>query len=518
MAVFKIVRLNKMTCGNRRGLIDMDIQVQSIKSDIYLLPGTGLSGTSSALSDAGIITESNNDYEYLRNASLYDYYPKNTKSEILQERRSQQNNPTEGNVDTILNENQISIDLNTYNDQLSSHDGLSGSDAIQLTPEFWLLSSYEQQRVDQFNTQVSCMRVVFEFELDNHANEKALLTLKDTNTQLLPLNDLLDLCIKSTFKKAENNYAIPGNLLLNKGQMTHSKNVDQYFAFEQNPICFCQYKNDAFAISQPMTKQPYRLQSNLMNQVKSGIKDRAHSFALVQDDIYTVLYPGTDAYGTSTYRQYIEADLSRMDQPNIIDMLTPAVQVTGIDYNYIVEIEQNQNNNSQYDNPTIYDNGDIFGFFTVGKNMYNALYSMEMSSSYQISHCREYAGVQDMGSKVMLKYYDCNDYQISQPQNGQAKASLTSSETDDARLYPYQKVETFEPISFGYAAKHKSNLFSIKIKNTGLDNESLSQATEEERNIAQSMKKSIANGMKQLAESIAPANTQLFATYFISDE
>ena len=55
--------------------------------------------------------------------------------------------------------------------------------------------------------------------------------------------------------------------------------------------------------------------------------------------------------------------------------------------------------------------------------------------------------------------------------------------------------------------KHKSNLFSIKIKNTGLDNESLSQATEEERNIAQSMKKSIANGMKQLAESIAPANT-----------
>ena len=99
-----------------------------------------------------------------------------------------------------------------------------------------------------------------------------------------------------------------------------------------------------------------------------------------------------------------------MEQTNVIDMLTPAVQVKGIGYNYIVEIEQNQNTNAQYDNPTLYDNGDIFGFFTTGKNMYNAMYSMEMSSAFQVSNCRQYIGVQDMGSKVLLKYYDCNDY------------------------------------------------------------------------------------------------------------
>ena len=70
------------------------------------------------------------------------------------------------------------------------------------------------------------MRVVFEFELDCNANEKGVLAIGSTHSQFCPLNDLLDLCIKSTFKKAETNYAIPGNLLLHNGLVTHSKNVD----------------------------------------------------------------------------------------------------------------------------------------------------------------------------------------------------------------------------------------------------------------------------------------------------
>ena len=69
--------------------------------------------------------------------------------------------------------------------------------------------------------------------------------------------------MKSKFKKSTENYAIPGNLLLKDYKMQPNRNVDQYFVFEDTPVAICQFKNDAFIISQSMTSQPYRLQSNL---------------------------------------------------------------------------------------------------------------------------------------------------------------------------------------------------------------------------------------------------------------
>ena len=54
---------------------------------------------------------------------------------------------------------------------------------------------------------------------------------------------------------------------------------------------------------------------------------------------------------------------------------------------------------------------------------------------------------------------------------------------------------------------HKSNLFSIKMSNTGLDDESLKTCSSEQKHIAEMMKKSISNAMKHLVNSIAPANT-----------
>ena len=74
MAIFKILRLNKMTCGNRRGLIDMDVQMYGIYQDLYLLPGTEINNKlPKGEKDAGIITESNSSYEYSRENAIYDY-------------------------------------------------------------------------------------------------------------------------------------------------------------------------------------------------------------------------------------------------------------------------------------------------------------------------------------------------------------------------------------------------------------------------------------------------------------
>ncbi len=52
------------------------------------------------------------------------------------------------------------------------------------------------------------------------------------------------------------------------------------------------------------------------------------------------------------------------------------------------------------------------------------------------------------------------------------------------------------------------------MSNSGLDDTSLEQASEVERNIAAQIKRDLFNGMLALAESIAPANTQLFKAYY----
>lgn len=455
--------------------------------ETYLLPATNLSILPNDENDAGIVTESNINYEYTNNDAIYDYY--NNEKSILTQEQSES---------YVLTESQQTIELSTYNNQLSATETLSGSSAIQLTPEKWLSSVIDYAQIEAFNAQVSSIRVIYEFELDAIANSIAC--LNNSTTQFLPLNDILDVCVKSMFKKAAINYAIPGNLLMQNHEMIHSKNIDQYFVFDENPISFCQFKNDAFVISQLTTKQPYRLQSNLYKQIRENTTNEAHSFELVQDDIETILYK--NAYDSNT-QQY-----------NAIDKWTPAKFIKGIGYNYIVELEQNVNQNRQYDNPTIYSNGDIFGYFTLCKNMYDSLYSMHMDNLSSICKCRSYCDIQSNGNTIALKYYDDLDYYFS-PSEDVAYAKQLSSSSTISKLYPYQKVEILQPINFGKLIHHKSNLFSLKISNSGLDEQSLKNYDDEQRIIAEQMKKDIANSIKALANSIAPANTQLFATYFI---
>lgn len=505
MAQYKILRVNKLTCGSRRGLVDMDIQIQGISPEVYLLPATNINKDGEQ--DAGIATESNVNYEYARTQAIYDYYD-NGKSKIAQEGASEED------LCIMLDEQQPTIALSTYNNRLSAHDGLSGSSAIQLTPESWLSTTIDLNSIDSFNSSVSAFRVVYEFELDANANAKSCLS--NDLTYCMPLNDLLDLCIKSMFKKAAINYAIPGNLLLDAHNMTYSKNVDQYFVFEENPVAFCQFNGDAFMISQPMTKQPYRMQSNIYEQISSNNINDAHTFQLTQDDIETVLYNQPSEYGFNNYTSYLGLDRSYIEEQNIINMLTPKTCIKDIKYNYIVEVEQNTNINVQFDNPTIYDNGDIFGFFTTAKNMYDALYSMKMDDAQHIRRCRTYIDVQDAGNSLLLKYYDDTDYSIQQQKDGYSKATMLSSSSSATQKYPYQKVEMFKPVSFGHPTQHKSNVFSLKIYNSGLDEDTSKRYTAEQKQLAEQIKKDIMNSMKALAESIAPANTQLFTTYFIN--
>ena len=69
----------------------------------------------------------------------------------------------------------------------------------------------------------------------------------------------------------------------------------------------------------------------------------------------------------------------------------------------------------------------------------------------------------------------------------------------------------FIPTSFSKQTKHKSNLFSIKIQNSGLDDKAIAETgnsyDNNMLNLIENIKKDISNGMKYLVDSIAPANT-----------
>ena len=54
---------------------------------------------------------------------------------------------------------------------------------------------------------------------------------------------------------------------------------------------------------------------------------------------------------------------------------------------------------------------------------------------------------------------------------------------------------------------HKSNLFSLKIYGTGLDDKNIGTYDDKTKKLAENLKKDISNAMRTLAESIAPANT-----------
>lgn len=88
----------------------------------------------------------------------------------------------------------------------------------------------------------------------------------------------------------------------------------------------------------------------------------------------------------------------------------------------------------------MYENGDIYGGFAMTKNMYNALYTVDMPDDRTMASCRTYCGIQNSQNGVLLKYYDDLTYSM----NGQDEMDLTATAgTPD--MVPYQKVELYRP-------------------------------------------------------------------------
>ena len=316
--------------------------------------------------------------------------------------------------------------------------------------------------------------------------------------------------VSSRFKKTLKNSSVPFNLDQPAyDSATYNENVDQWLVLDSYPVDFCQCNGDSYMLTQPMDSQPYMFESSLERQIRYDDSQVEHSFSYEQHPIETYLYKTPEDYGTSSYAQHLSSSSLLVTQEGLADVFTPATAITHMKYNYIVGIDQCMNSNKAYDNKTVYENGDIYGSFNLAKNMYNALYSVDMQEKDEIRNCRRYCGLHNSANSIVLKYYDDVDYVLSSTSSSTAIASERRS-----RKVPYQKIETYFPQKMSQIGQHKSNVFSVRVTDTGLDDAFVENQDDEYQNIAMKMKKDIMNGIRALSESIAPANTQLFTTYF----
>ena len=185
----------------------------------------------------------------------------------------------------------------------------------------------------------------------------------------------------------------------------------------------------------------------------------------------------------------------------MLSIFEPKYSFTGADYNYILNIEQSQIELN-------YDSGNIYGIATPTKNVFNSIYSENSYDTGSITKSREYCGINTSNNKIYLKYFDNSI--IRKTNNNFHNNNVNLTKTN----YPYQKIESYKPYKLESTAKHKSNLFSITLRNVLPDNDSDNQENDES---IKQVKKEINIIIHEIVKNICPVETQLYKVNFESN-
>jgi len=89
---------------------------------------------------------------------------------------------------------------------------------------------------------------------------------------------------------------------------------------------------------------------------------------------------------------------------------------------------------------------------------------MESTSKTKINNCRDYVEVNQSANRVYLKFYDNMDYDQDKSETINGVNEIQVRTVPRAKPYPYQKIEYFNKNLFTNRCKHKSNLFSVRVK------------------------------------------------------
>lgn len=324
----------------------------------------------------------------------------------------------------------------------------------------------------------------------------------DRDRWIFPMYQLEDVCVKQNSQHRLRNPTI----------LSGDRNFDVYSAaLDSDPVGFCQAGNGSFVLTKETTSSPYQAGTNLVEDRTKAYDTVYYEYSVSAGHVPTYLYRTADE------QKAVLASSASPDQ-----VFEPAVDMTGIGYNYVIEMDHAAD--------TPYDNGDVFGQINTTKNMYGPVYSMDMTGRTSISACREYVGI-DAGRGALSKQQPYLKFMDDLSYSGSPAGGISASMTPSRRGYTYQKIEYVYPTRFTGNAKHKSTLFSVSVNGSGIlsaENEyryraeSASGAEERKRNFArldaiERLKRDIKSAVREIAQNVAPANTQLFDTYFEED-
>ena len=221
-----------------------------------------------------------------------------------------------------------------------------------------------------------------------------------------------------------------------------------------------------------------------------------YTAALRTNDAKTYLYAPVSELSSESYGEYFKSDNQTISalQAKIDGFFAPYEELKGVEYNHLFGMLNGWRSR--------YESGNVYGDTYTMKNMYDATYSMDMRSSDELSRAREYDGMCANSGTLYLKYRD----DISYRRSGSGWTKSVPGERT------FQKMERFQPVKSQDLknSRHKSNFFSVGIRNTGLDGAESAECA--------AVRQEIENAVRSIALALSPANTQLFEVRFEKEQ
>lgn len=355
--------------------------------------------------------------------------------------------------------------------------------------------------------------------------------LNPDNT-IYALFDFKDVAVKSPLRK--------GFFEKSKFQTTDNEINTEYLLdiygpkLSANPIGFCaaigsDYNLVSYGITENISNSPMIKATNLsenkiksLNNISADVDFKKWNYKIIEENNKTYIgIPVSSLFNLSdnislsneSYSSYLSTFGSLSS--NMISVLFDSkYNLSGLNKNYIYRIVLD----SQYYNN--HNSGDIMGDFVIGKNSYDAQYSMNMDSLNCLSNVRNYIGIGSCGGRVFLKYtdntnlYNTSDSKLTTSISSDIQDIYLSSKVLNDKFNNFQKIEYIDSISqFKSSTFHKSNMFSIKIKN--LFN-NLDSNPEISKNISK-IKDDLTRSIRKIVSDLAPAHTQLLDVLYIND-
>ncbi len=232
-----------------------------------------------------------------------------------------------------------------------------------------------------------------------------------------------------------------------------------------------------------------------------------------------------------TYGNYLEmADADQLDDFwNLSATMTNAPEQYILEVPYDISLDRNLISFNNYTTAT------MFSDVLTAKNHMDSEYRMQVSSSSDgstttrtLNKFRRYTGI-DSCSDTLSLYYDAEDnvtgrlteesksvHDPNLAQEYEVQPTLGSMGSDQL---PYKRIETIKAVNrFQHDIKHKSNLFSVVVNNSGIpEAEALHEQGKVDDKYYEEVERArnlITNAVEAICKRYAPVNNQLFKVYF----